>query len=47
MTNEETSAVDTPQIQAGTLLQAKRQELGWSQQQVAERLCLKVSVIKT
>lgn len=46
MTNEETSAVDTPQIQAGTLLQAKRQELGWSQQQVAERLCLKVSVIK-
>ncbi|MDR9826425.1 DUF4115 domain-containing protein [Vibrio sp. FNV 38] len=46
MTNEETSVADTQQIQAGTLLQAKRQELGLSQQQVAERLCLKITVIK-
>ncbi|MGR5119792.1 RodZ domain-containing protein [Vibrio astriarenae] len=46
MTNEETGVVDTPQVQAGILLQTKRQELGWSQQQVADRLCLKVSVIK-
>ncbi|MGL6315762.1 RodZ domain-containing protein [Vibrio sp. WXL103] len=46
MTNEEPSVAETPQIQAGTLLKVKRKELGLTQEQVAERLCLKVSVVQ-
>jgi len=36
----------TPQLQPGTVLRAKRESLGWSQQEIADRLRLRIAVIE-